>query len=75
VKIDPDRVIRDVARRIAEIRVARGLSQAALADIMGVSQGNVSRIELGEQNLTLRMMVRIANALDVELVDLLPRKR
>lgn len=75
MKIDPDRVIRDVARRIAEIRVARGLSQAALADIMGVSQGNVSRIELGEQNLTLRMMVRIANALDVELVDLLPRKR
>jgi transcriptional regulator with XRE-family HTH domain len=44
-KID-DEVLADVARmRLPELRKARQLSQAALAELLSMSQGDVSRLE------------------------------
>jgi transcriptional regulator with XRE-family HTH domain len=55
-------------------REAKGLSQRALADLTGVGQANISRIESGGQDLRLSKLTEIARALELELV-LVPRGR
>lgn len=59
--------------RIKYWRHRRGLSQQELGlRLGGMTQPNVSRIEQDEQNLTEDLMTRIAEALDVAPIDLLP---
>jgi transcriptional regulator with XRE-family HTH domain len=70
VEEDPDQLIKDVGRRIAELREVRGLSQSELARKLGISPGNLYRIEQGQQNLTLRTMAKLASTLGVRTVDL-----
>jgi transcriptional regulator with XRE-family HTH domain len=67
---DPDRLIRSVGRRIAELRREAGLSQERLAERIGASVQYVSRVELGE-NLTLTTLAKLGNALGVRAADLL----
>jgi transcriptional regulator with XRE-family HTH domain len=64
-------LIGEVGRRVAELRAARGLTQAALAERIGIGAKHLQRIELGELNLTLMSIARIAGALDVEPFELL----
>jgi transcriptional regulator with XRE-family HTH domain len=46
------------------------LSQRDLAERAGIRQALVSQIELGEANVTLDSLLRIAIALDVDLAGL-----
>jgi transcriptional regulator with XRE-family HTH domain len=69
-KLDADRAIKDIGRRIAEIRRERGLTQEQTAERLGLQTNNLQRIELGMQNLTVRSLVRIANGLGVGLASL-----
>lgn len=68
---DPDAVIRDVGRRVAELRVGLGLTQDKFAESLGVSGVYVRRVEMGQENLTLRSLTRFATVLGVRTVDLL----
>ncbi len=52
-----------VARRIAETRADRGMTQEALAARLDIATKNVQRLESGKQNLTLRSIERVATAL------------
>lgn len=60
-----------VARRIKALRQARGLTQDAVAEALGIALKNVQRLEAGRQNLTLRTLVHVADVLDVEPYELL----
>ncbi len=60
------RVIRDVGRRIAEIRLEREWSQARLAEELGIALQNLQRMEQGRQNFTVRTLVRVAQKLGCE---------
>ncbi len=51
---DPDQIVRDVARRISEIRLGLDLTQEATAERLGMSLKGYQRIERGLQNLTLK---------------------
>jgi transcriptional regulator with XRE-family HTH domain len=64
---DPEDVIEAVARRIGELRAAAGLTQADVAERLQTTVSNYQRIEHGIQNLTLRMMSRIAAAIGVRV--------
>lgn len=66
-------MIEDVARRIGEIRVGRGWTQADLADRLGVSLTYLRRCESGLANLSLRTVAKIADALEVDPIALLER--
>jgi transcriptional regulator with XRE-family HTH domain len=66
-----DDVVRRVGRRIGELRRERGLTQAELGERLGIAQKNVHRLESGTQNLTLRTIVKVAEALAVAVDDLL----
>jgi transcriptional regulator with XRE-family HTH domain len=57
--------------RINELRRAAGLSQEALANLLGTSKMNVSRYETGKQDLTVEWMRRFAEALGCEAAELL----
>ena len=55
---------------IRAARQRRGWTQAQLAAALGTSQSAITRIEQGNQNLSLEMLSRIGKALDSEIVSL-----
>ncbi len=67
----PLELLQAVARRIKALRQARGLTQDAVAEALGIASKNVQRLEAGRQNLTLRTLASIADVLDVEPYELL----
>jgi transcriptional regulator with XRE-family HTH domain len=63
-----------LAGRVAEQRRHRGLSQRELADLCGTTQSAIARVERGARPPRLDTLLRIAGALDCELlVELRPR--
>lgn len=62
------------ARNIKRIRLAKGISQEALADIAGLHRTYVGAVERGERNITLINAYRIAEALGVKLSDCLKER-
>jgi ribosome-binding protein aMBF1 (putative translation factor) len=56
-------------------RLKRGMSQAELGEECGLLQEYVSAVESGRLNLTIGTMVRIALALETEVLRLLRRRR
>jgi len=52
-----------LAVALAEAREHAGLTQAQLARKLRTRQSNISRIEQGSQNITLRTLEKIAHAL------------
>ena len=56
---------------IREARKRAGLTQAALAERIGLDQSGVSRIERGERPVTVDVLVAIARALGVPPAALL----
>ena len=52
--------------KIKELRMAKGLSQRQLADIMMVSNGTIANWEVGKRLPDVRMIARLADCLDVE---------
>jgi UDP-N-acetylglucosamine 1-carboxyvinyltransferase len=57
---------------IRDARKHRGLTQIQLAEVLGTSQSAVHRIEAGNQNLSLEMVTRIAEALDSPIISVGP---
>lgn len=56
---------------IREICQHKKISLTALADSAGLSRISITKIADGSQNATLATLEQIAQALDVELVDLI----
>lgn len=70
-KPDPKRTLRDLGRRVAELRVAMGLTQEAFAEMMmNVSTKYLQRIEAGRENLTVESLVVLASKFRVPVRDL-----
>ena len=64
---------RAVAVKVISYRAEHGLSQTALAKRLRMSQPAVARLESGEHNPTFPMLLRISDALGVELaIDITP---
>ena len=66
---------RAVGHNLRAYRQARGLSQEAFADELGVHRTYMGGIERGERNLTLKSLERIASQLDVDPLALLAAAR
>lgn len=67
---DAQRLAQQVGRKIAETRRQGGLTQQDLATEVNTSVQWISRVENGEENLTLATMVKLANALGVSVQEL-----
>jgi transcriptional regulator with XRE-family HTH domain len=62
-----------VGRRIKELRQEKGWSQQLLADHAELERAHLSRLEEGRREAGLRVLERIARALDVDVEDLVRR--
>lgn len=58
-------------RNVRETRLRAGVTQARLAERLGVDRAHVSSMERGKQNVTLLTLWHVSQALDVEPADLL----
>lgn len=67
-KVNP-RVI--FGRRLRELRVARGVSQEALAAQAGLDRTYVSSCERGKRNISILNIYKLAEALDTHPAELL----
>ena len=56
--------------RVKEARTEAGLSQAQLADMVGVSRNTISSIETGQFSPTAKLALVICIALDKKFEDL-----
>lgn len=68
-------LIANAVRLLREEREKRGLSMNVVAQRAGISQSIVSLIERDLRNPTLDTLLRITEAIDVDLVDILRRAR
>jgi DNA-binding phage protein len=69
----PRLVAREVARQLGSERLRRGISMTQLAQRAGLSRQMVSYVESGARNPTLDTLLRISNALDIDLGRLINR--
>jgi transcriptional regulator with XRE-family HTH domain len=67
-------VRRVVGQNVQRLRIKAGLSQAALAERMGVDRAYLSGLELGQRNPTVVTLWHIAEALGVKLHSLVEEK-
>lgn len=59
------------AKRLRQIRQIKGLSQEALADLAGLHRTYIGSVERSERNVSIDNMERLANALEVDIAELL----
>ncbi len=57
-------------KKIREVRVKRGLSQEALADIANVHRTYIGMVERAEKNITLLNIQKLAKALKIDIREL-----
>ena len=64
-----------IADQVTERRVAMGLSQRELAELVGTTQSAIARLERGGRPPRIDTLLNIAEALDCELsVELIPNE-
>ena len=71
MRMDYQDEIRYISTRIKELRKERRLTVQELAYRCDMERSNLSRIEAGRTNLTVRTMCVICNALNVNLRDVI----
>ncbi|GHE73505.1 transcriptional regulator [Camelimonas fluminis] len=59
-----------IAKNARRIRLEKGLTQAQVAARLGVDRAHVSSLEQGQRNPTATTLWEIANALEVEIAEL-----
>jgi transcriptional regulator with XRE-family HTH domain len=64
--------LQSFGRRLAALRVQRGLSQEQLAAACGLGPGDVRRVERGQRDLSVIALADLARALDIQPADLMP---
>lgn len=57
----------EIAYQILQLRKEKGISQTKLAEKLGTKQGNIARMESGQQNFTTDTLQKIASIFHREL--------
>ena len=53
-------MIPKLAETMKNLRIGRGLSQAQMAELLGVTRSTISQYELGERSPSYEVLIRIA---------------
>jgi len=61
-----------IGQKIKDVRVSKGLTQKALGGKSGVSHQYILLIEIGTQNVSIGILKRISDALEVPFYSILP---
>jgi transcriptional regulator with XRE-family HTH domain len=71
----PGRIASHLARNLASLRHARGLTQAALAKTAGLPRSTIANLESGDGNPSLAVLAKVAGELGVPIDELLSSPR
>ena len=72
-KIQPEL---NVIRAIIDARAAQNLTQKELAERTGINQADISKLERGTRNPSIRLLQRLADGLDMDLhIEFVPRQK
>jgi DNA-binding XRE family transcriptional regulator len=63
---DRTRLSHEVAMRVLDYRVEHKLTQTALAELLGMRQPHIARLETGDHEPSLATLARLARVLDLE---------
>lgn len=58
-----------IGNNVKRLRLAKGLKQSELAELVGVEDKTISRIEVGGNYPSVDLLVRMSKALECELTD------
>lgn len=72
IMVDP---IEIVGKKMKLLRKNRGLTQSALAKLIGLSRVSIANIETGNQKPTLKAAYTMAIVLNEDINELLPSKK
>lgn len=61
-----------VAARLKQLRVGKGLNQAALAELIGCEPNTISRYERAETMPNIEHLLKLAEVLEVSPMEILP---
>ena len=69
-----EELLKRIAHNIKIERAIKSLTQAKLAELIGVHEKYIGLIESGKQNITLKTLNKIANSLGIDITRLLELK-
>ena len=65
----------DVIRAIIDARVSQNLTQKELAERTGINQGDISKLENGTRNPSIKLLKRLAEGMDMVLkIEFIPKQ-
>lgn len=64
-----------IAHNIKIERAIKSMTQAQLAELIGVHEKYIGVIEAGKQNITLKTLNKIANSLNIEISELFETRK
>lgn len=64
-------VLKEIGLKFRVERIKKMLSQEKFAEIANVHTNYIGKVERGEQNLTVKKIVNLANSLEVPVKDIL----
>ncbi|MDR2038737.1 MAG: helix-turn-helix domain-containing protein [Bacteroidales bacterium] len=62
--------LKKIGIQIQKLREEKGISQQVLAAMCNYDKSNMSRIEAGKTNFTVNTLLKVSNALNVKLKDI-----
>ena len=66
----------DIIRAIVDARVSQNLTQRELAERTGINQADISKLENGTRNPSLRLLQRLADGMDMVLkIEVIPKSK
>lgn len=66
----------DVIRAMVDARISQNLTQKELAEKTGINQADISKLENGTRNPSLKLLKRLADGMGMELkIDFIPKNK
>ena len=66
----------EIIKALVDARIEQNLTQTELAEITGINQADISKLERGNRNPTLNMLKKLANGLGYTLkIEFVPKQK
>ncbi len=66
----------DVIKAMVEARISQNLTQQQLAERTGINQADISKLENGTRNPSIKLLKRLADGMDMAVkIEFIPKKR
>lgn len=64
---EKEKILAEFGKRLQELRIAKGYSTRKFADKADIAHGTVEKLETGKMNPSLIILLKLTEALDVDL--------